>query len=268
MRFTIRDLLGFVVVVALALGVWRLRATRGTETAELYRLQNEITSLEAMVRLDMPGVREALLRTQDEVDGLRASSFVASQQLDVLRAKYGALEPRAPDVLSLRNIPSPYVDSGSIHSFRLSIPEQRAIWLKCGVHISSGSLGSARDIEPTLVKESPYDRTGPFQFRLPPGELTLALNIGHSRAGRAPLTIQIDGTILLETAFVAENVSGSSSSYSSPKSQWDIPAKDELPVLYTVKRQMPGTGVPFEFSVWLSDHSSNFVDLSGDGAVE
>src|SRR5688500_13808307 len=106
MTFSLRDLLALFVLLALALLGWRTYQQTRQDKARLAELRDEIKQLEIEVRLDNPALHQALLHTLDERQPLTAMRERSLAQFDVLRTKYGALEPREADVLSLRGLPS------------------------------------------------------------------------------------------------------------------------------------------------------------------
>jgi len=106
MTFSIRDLLALIFLLALGLLAWRSDQEAKRAQARVVQLDGEIKSLEAQLRLDHPALHQAILNTRDELAPLEAMRERSLQQFEVLRHKYGNLEPRKPDVLSVRGIPS------------------------------------------------------------------------------------------------------------------------------------------------------------------
>lgn len=277
MRFSIRTLLGVTFVVAVGLLAWRMAQDVEEAEARIEVIKAEIKPLEARVRLDDPALHQVILNTRDQYDSLFAMRDRAVEHFDVLRDKYSAVEPRGDDVLSLRTLPSLQTDGG--HKpvvLRLWVPETRTIWLKCGVHPVDRSVSSSRppDEESDLVRASPFEHSGPFEMKLPPGDHLLTIHTGATDNGSLPMSLSFDSEVLLKTAFVAPDVTGSSSSHISGAVQTDYSRRQPLPWLLTANMNLDNNNsskTSFGFSVWLSDHSSEFAafpraDVSSEGA--
>jgi hypothetical protein len=268
MTFSLRDLLALFVLLALALLGWRTWQQTRLEKARLAELRDEIKQLEIQVRLDNPALHQAMLNTLDEHQPLAGMRQRSLGQFERLRTKYGGLEPRGADVLSLRGLPSlPEGDEPAPVLYRLWVPEDRPVWLKFGVHEMDPSHHRSRssDDEQDLLDRSPFTLSGPFEMRLPPGDQTLRIAIGAARGGELPVSIALDDTVLLRSTFASEGVSGASYGYTTAASQVDFPANQKPPWLLTASMQLRNTsaGKTQACSVWLSDRASGFAPLPG-----
>jgi hypothetical protein len=264
MTFSLRDLLALFVLLALALLGWRTSQQARQEKARLVELRKEIEKLEVCMRLDRPDLHQAMLNTLDEMQPLAEMRQRALAQLDLLRSRYGGLEPRGADVLSLRGLPSlPEGEEPAPILFRLLVPEQRPLWLKFGVHAAQQFRHSSRNPEDEreLLPRSPFTISGPFEMRLPSGDQTLRITIGTARDGELPVTISLNDGVLLRTTFVSAGTSGTGYSHISAGSQLDYRASQKPPWLLTAimdQREQP-SGNTHAFSVWLDERESDFL---------
>jgi hypothetical protein len=264
MTFSLRDLLALVFLAALGLLAWRSGDDARREKLRLAQLQDKIKALEAEVRWDQPALHQAILHTHEEFQPLGAMRERSLAHFDVLREKYSVMEPREANVLSLRGVPSLPPDSGSAPVlYRLLVPPERDVWLKFAVHVAekSGQQSKTLDEARDLLSESSLGASGPFEVPLPPGEHWLRIVTGPAREGALPVLISLDETVLLRKSFISADVRGTSSSYTSALTQFDVHPRDDLPRLLTAKMglEQGSTEPAYAFSVWLSDRTSNFA---------
>jgi hypothetical protein len=269
MTYSTRDLLALISLVALGLLPWRIWTKTRQEKARVAQLQSEVSSLEAIVRLDHPTLHQAILHTQDEFRPLGAMRERSLEQFDVLRQKYSTLEPHGVDVLSIRGIPSLSTDSESAPIiFRLYVPVERPVWFMFGVHSAQQSVNTSRspDDEHQFVSVSPFTVSGPLEMQLPPGDQTLKIITGAAQNGSLPLLLSLNERVLLRSSFVAAGISGFSSSHISVPFQLDFGPNQKLPWLLTANMHVPEPEKQeaFAFSLWLSDHASNFRKFPDD----
>lgn len=267
MRFSIKTLLAITFLIALALLAWRTIEDARRDRARLELVKAEVKQLEARVRLDDPELHQVILCTIDEVQPLHVMRERAIAHFDMLREKYSSIEPRGPEVLSIRGLPSMQVDNESSPTvFRMIVPEERGIWLKFGVHQVERNMNSSRssDQEDDLLSDSPFDDSGPFEIKLSPGDQTLSVAAGPAKDGLLPIEIRLDEALLLRTTFHSPDVSGTGSSHISAPSQIDFDARRELPWLLSSSMGTRSSatdnerGLTYAFSMWLSDRSSDF----------
>jgi hypothetical protein len=270
MRFSIRELLCLAVLAALGMLAYRNHQEAEQEQAKRALLQNEVQSLEARLRQENPALHQAILRSMDESQSLQDARQRAIDHFDLIRQKYSTIEPQGADVLSLRGVPMLPAGNGPAPiGFRMLVPEQRAIWLKYGVHPTKRNTQSGRgsEQESDLLTKSPFLDSGPFELRLPAGDQILAVTMDAAEDGSLPFTITLDDQILLRSAFVAPEVTGAGWSSLSGAIQIDFDLKRALPSLMTVNMSLRSdrsgdtAAKPCGFSMWLSDHSSDFAEF-------
>ena len=154
-------------------------------------------------------------------------------------------------------------------SFRMLVPPQRTVWLKYGVHPTKRNTQSGRgsEQESDLLTESPFEDNGPFEMRLPAGDQILTIMMDAAEDGSLPFTITLDDTVLLSSAYVVPEVSGAGWSSISGAIQIDFDLQRPLPCLMTINMSLrdpesgPRLSKPYGFSMWLSDHSSDFGEF-------
>jgi hypothetical protein len=270
MRFSIRELLCVAVLAALGMLAYRNHQEAEQAQVKLTLLQNEIQALEASLRQDNPALHQAILRSMDESKSLQDARQRAIDHFALIRQKYSGIEPRGADVLSLSGVPMlPPGNGPAPISFRMRVPEQRAIWLKYGVHPTKRNTQSGRgpEQESDLLTQSPFEDSGPFEMSLPPGDQILVVTMGAAEDGSLPLAITLDDQLLLRSTFVAPEVTGAGWSSISGRQQIDFDLNRALPSLMTVNMSLRSDKTADTatkqcgFSMWLSDHSSDFAEF-------
>lgn len=276
MKFSIRELLAVTLLVVLGMLVWRASRDARRDESRLTRLRSEIEALEAQLRLDDPTLHQVILNRRDEFMSLRSTRQRAVEHFELLRAKYSTMQQPEPGVLAIRGVPSLAAGSGrSPTTFGLWLPAEREVWLQFGVH--QEKHGSRRFQTPEerkgLLTDSPFDHSGPFERRLPPGRHTLSITTGPAGDEGMPVVIQWDGDELLRSTFVTDDMSGGSGSWISGRSQLEFGRDEAMPWLMTQHfdpSHEPGNPPPatYGFSVWLSDESSGFADFPGEARAD
>jgi hypothetical protein len=270
LKFSIRDLFALVLLAALGLLAWQMSDAVDRDRVRLTLLHSEIKSLETSLRLDNPLLHQAILDSQDELESLAAMRERSLEHFETLRQKYSALEPREGAVFSIRGIPSLSTDTGPAPVvYRMSVPEQRPVWFKFGVHLARETMTSKTpDDGRGLLPNSPFGPSGPYEIRLPAGVQSISIALGAAKDGAIPLRIALGENTLFRSLFVSPGVSGTSFSHTTPSTQDDVAADQQLPWLLTAKldQRESGNEKGFEFTVWLSDHSSNFQSFPGEPA--
>ena len=270
MRFSIRELLCLAVLAALGMLAFRNFEEAIKEQVKLTEVQRIIKSLEGRLRKDDPALHQAIMHSMDENDSLQDARQRAIEHFDLIRQKYGTIEPRGADVVSLRGVPMLQTGNGPAPiSFRMLIPPQRTVWLKYGVHPTKRNTQSGRgsEQESDLLTESPFEHDGPFEMRLPAGDQVLTIMMDAAEDGSLPFTITLDHTVLLRSAYVAPEVSGAGWSSIAGAMQIDFDLQRPLPCLMTINISLrdpesgPRLSKSYGFSMWLSDHSSEFAEF-------
>ncbi len=71
------------------------------------------------------------------------------------------------------------------------------------------------------LTDSAFERSGPYQLRLPAGDHLLSFLRGPIRDGRTPLLVTLDDQVLLHTQLVGEGLSDRGTSHLAAASQID-----------------------------------------------
>ncbi|MCA9145688.1 MAG: hypothetical protein H6821_09795 [Planctomycetaceae bacterium] len=272
MKFSLRTLFAFTFLVALALLAWRMFQDSRRDESRLQLLNAEIKSLEARVRLDDPAIHRVILSKVDELEPLHAMRERAVTHFDVLQEKYSGVEERGSDVLSIRGLPALRRHDEPVRVlFRMIVPRQRSVWLKFGVHQVERNVNSSRgsDQEDDLLSESPFDVSGPFEMQLQPGDQTLSVFAGEAKDGSLPVEIALNDKLLFRSCFESPDVTGTGLIHISAPSQIDFDSRRDLPWLLSTNINVESEGpdtereLAYAFSIWLSDHSSDFKGFPG-----
>ncbi len=253
---------------------WRerdaVRLEREKET-ELISVQRD---LELSLHIGNEEMHQAAVAIVDEQQALDRVRAVATQTFPKLEAKYSAIVPAGPNVLSIRRVPSIRSDiQRAPTAYRLVIPESGEVWIKYGVHLTPKNTSSSWNPkkEDELLDTSPFDQTGPYEMRMPAGEQVLRFAVGDKVDGTLPILISLDDQPLLRSAFRAPDVSGHGGSALGGTAQIDYPPGKRLPSLTSMKMYQSDDsgnrgGSSYTFSIWLSDQSSNFDAFPGEGS--
>lgn len=268
MTFSIRNLLALVVVAALGIVAWRSDQEAQREQDRLTKVltkiesaEREIESAEIRLHLDNPPLHQAI---RDEYAAIRKSRKQCDANIELLREKYGRIEPQGPNVVSIRTLPSIRGDTGQTPvAYRVYVPEARKVWLKYGVRDSNSySVAANTEFEPELLRQSPFDQGGPCEKLLPPGQHILSMTIGDAEAGSLPFRITLDSSVLISSRL--KSASSTGGDYLKAPRQWDYKrsnlAKGGLMSAKMTLRDDDENNPPtsFQFLVWLSDETSGF----------
>ena len=93
MRFSIRELLCLAVLAALGMLAFRNYEEAIKEQVKLTELHTIIKSLEGRLRKDDPALHQAIMHSMDENDSLQDARRRAVEHFDLIRQKYGTIEP-------------------------------------------------------------------------------------------------------------------------------------------------------------------------------
>jgi hypothetical protein len=113
MKYSIRGLLAFTLLVILAMILWRYRLQTTQARARLATLHGERNSLEEKIRVHAPRPDEAVVSQSDELESLQAIRVRAAEHIGHLLNKYGAIEPPGPGTVAVRAVPSLPSDDSS-----------------------------------------------------------------------------------------------------------------------------------------------------------
>jgi hypothetical protein len=260
--------MGLVFLAALAMLAWRTADGIRQVQERIAALRSEASALHAVFRGDDPALRRAIIHERDDVPPLEAMRDRALARFDELRTRYGAIEARGGDVVSIRTVPAIADGPGPAPViFRLVVPPDRPVWLKFGTHLAGTTVEPPQRLDEGagLRSDTPLAASGPYEARLSAGDHTLTIAVGTAAEGSLPLAISLGDGFLLQSSFDSPGVSGVSSSHTSPVDQYDIRPPAELPWLMTGRlnhRDSKAEQVP-AFSLWLSDQASGFAEFPG-----
>lgn len=267
MTFSFRELLALLLVIGLGLLAWRTQRAARHDQAALAALRSELQELEALTAVGQPDVHQALLAEQDERDLLRSERQTAEEAFARIRDKYGALAPPSPGELALRRVPSLPVDDETPIVFRLSVPEDRPVWLCFGVRPGTPNVqrsATPSELVKSLLRESPSSVTGPLETQLTPGEHLLTFARGRLSDDQQSLWVELDERKLLETTFQSVGLEKTGITSISAMDQLNFGAQHSLPWLATTSLQVKSdaasteAGKAYELLVWLSDQAQGF----------
>ena len=153
MTFSIRNLLAIVAVAALSMVAWRSHrdVQREQDRLAILRQQAAIKSVQQNLLPDNPFLHQAIRNTTDEYEVIRKLRIQCDAGMELLREKYGRIEPSGPGIVSIRSLPSIRGDTGKPPvAFSIYVPEERKVWIKHGVRDSR-----SRWAAPLLIQRSP-----------------------------------------------------------------------------------------------------------------
>jgi hypothetical protein len=273
MTFSIRNLLTMVVVAALGIVVWRSRQDAQRDQYQLAMLRTEIKRAEDRLHVDNPVLHQA---RRDEYEAIRKLRKQCDANIELLREKYGSIEPRGPRILSIKNLPSMRGDTGGTPvALRVYVPEEREVWLKYGVHDHGESSSFGRtllspDFESALMRQSPIGPVGPYEKLLTPGHHVLSMTIGDAEAGSLPLRITFDSIALIDSRLKSASQIGGGVVSSKPKMQQMDFRDGKLHWGSLISKSMSfpcgeedNPRRRLLFHLWLSNESSGFSDFPG-----
>lgn len=266
MRFSIRSLLAIMLLCGIAfpliVGLGNVRR----EEAMRAQLQNEIQLLREQLALDDPKHQLVRKHRTDEFESLKQLREIAQQHFATLQKKYGKVDPRGPGVVSLRTIPQLMLQNGvTPTAFRLQVPGDREVWLKYAVvqNKANNFVSAELDQIEQPLTETGFQHNGLYEVRLQPGERIMKISLGPAHDHDLPITIGLDGDVLLNTQFGCDGTPSSGTGHISGRHQIDFERARDLPWLLDVHlkiRDDEGSSqdAPHSVCLWLSDRSSDF----------
>ena len=266
MQFSIRSLLAILllcgILFPLVMGLGQVRR----DEAMLRQLANEIDLHRQRLALNDPQRKLIKQHQQEEYASLRSLRDAAETHFVSVQEKYGKIEPRGPNVLSLRTVPQLSLDAApSPVVFRLLVPKERQVWLKYAVIQRTNRNGTPEKHD--QIDQPPidtgFDHNGLYEVRLRPGERILAIQSGPVVANVLPIAMRLDEKDLLSTRFSDDGVPSTGSFHVSGRKQIDFEERRQLPWLLNVNVTIKSEGgsreeAPYAGCFWLSDRSSGF----------
>lgn len=265
MRFTLRDLLAFMFIVALVALSWN--AYRAQQVVHASRIQAEVDLAERTVAL--AELRRATGRASQQIDWYVARAEVAQRAIEhfaILQEKYGVLTAGGADQIVLRMLPSLPTEAFPDDHWcvRVVVPSAHRMFLKFGVAHDVGLWESVED--DSWLRESGFDLTGPYEVELTAGQHDIAVT--SRKTGKEKwqqFHVTLDSQPLLLTTFQRANVSGASGEWASASDQREVAVEGPCPLRQTHVRQ--GDMPPTTFRLWLEATASHFEVFPANGST-
>ena len=231
------------------------------------QLHSEVQKLNVRLAMDDPEKMKLIEHRQDEFKSFVKTRDIAERHFVNLKEKYGEIQPRGPETLSIRTIPQLSLDNTSPPVvFRLLVPTKREVWLKYAV-AESGSRNRIPSKLDQLGRLDPpptdtgFRHNGYYEIKLRQGERVFEVHCGKVIGAVLPIEVRLDGEKLLTTQFSADGVPHTGSFHISSRKQIDYPMKRELPWLLNINVRVRRDGGPSKEAAhagcfWLSDRSS------------
>lgn len=268
MKYSLRVLLALLVFSGLAFAiiqsVYGLRLLQAEQAA----MQQEIEAVRAVMRLDDEAFQTVNRHRLEQLSSLKQLSEISDKKLLEIQQRYGGVEVRGSDVISLRTIPMPRLADGkSRTAFRLHIPEMRTVWMKCGVLEADLARGNARSLDGRKANQfggdSSFEHVGPYEQKLEPGDHVLTVISGGTREHYAEILVKLDGDNLLSSFASAEGLSTLGRTSISGRKQVDFGRKRGTPWLLSQKFRLNKPGDTYALVLWLSESSSQHAPFPG-----
>ncbi|QDV47767.1 hypothetical protein Enr13x_76790 [Stieleria neptunia] len=266
MRFSIRSLLAIMLLCGISFPlVSGIRDLRRDE-AMRSQLRREIETLRERLALDDPQRQRIKQHQRDELTSVRAIRERAERQFETIQQKYGGIEVRGTDVLSLRTVPQLRRDRTQPPVvFRVRVPTERDVWLKYAVIPAEGVSRSPDQLDQRHdpPADSGFAHPGHYERKLEPGEHLLAVQTGPVRGKVLPVAIRLGDKPLLDTEFSGDGIPSTGAYHISGRKQIDYPPQRRLPWLLSVKVKLrleddSRRDAAFDGCLWLSDRSSGY----------
>jgi len=259
-----------ITLAALAMVAFQTRRVVAQKKLELDQLQSELDtkSFQDSAQLNKK-YRETNQALIDLRSALQENRERCEQAMTGIVERYATIERRDPAQLSIRSYPTLRSDSERASTaFLVSVPTDRTVWLKLGMHQSRQSPADGiKDSEKSLIQDAPFDVVGPFELPLPAGEHVVYATVERPQQGQLTVRLRLDDRVLAEIKNRAGTSADTSGSMSiAAMKQVDYGPKRPLPRLLTQRldvREDPNSEqeVEYSLSVWLSRTSSAFVEF-------
>ncbi len=265
MKFSLRTLCLLVVLMSLAVLAWSTWDGLQRDRTQVAELQRAIDEVGVKLRVNQPALHAALIHSLDEYEPLIALREIANNQTALLREKYSHVEIRDADTVSLREVPTVVsAPQFSSDSFRIFVPESRAVWLKFAVHQRTEKYHNRAKFDQieTWATHSPLSINGPFEYQLPSGMHVLTVSYEPLKVDQQPIKVRLNQQVLLRTVYTQSH-SFHSRTFLPAREQKDFGPSQALPWLLSSdlvqESDFGREGNEYAFSLWLSDRSSQFL---------
>ena len=267
--FSLRSLFALIVVAALGFFTWGFVQGVQDEKNRLATILNEIESAktelaEIEARSAWPANPVLQQAIQDEHAAIRSLREQSEAHLPWLLDKYASIEPRGPDVVSIRSLPEISGSGETTIAYRIYAPPEREVWLKCGMKtIAYGSDSGTEPPASSQVIQRRLSDIGRYEQRLSPGEHAVSIIWGSYDGDQIRIRVTLDSSVLIDS-----NLPYLSSGWSRPRMegrQYDYQEFLERP-LVGINLKSPDDENPpnrFDYDVSLSSQASDLPPFPG-----
>ena len=267
--FSLRSLFALIVVAALGFFTWGFVQGVQDEKNRLATILNEIESAKTELAetesrsawLAKPVLQQAM---QDEYAAIQSLREQSEAHLPWLLDKYASIEPRGPDILSIRRLPAISGFSETPIVYRIYAPPEREVWLKCGMKtIAYGSDSGTEPPASSQVIQRRLSDIGRYEQRLSPGEHAVSITWGSYDGDQIRIRVTLDSSVLIDSN-LPYRLSGSLQTRIEGR-QYDYQEFLELP-LVGINLDSPDDENPpnrFDYDVRLSAQASDLPPFPG-----
>ncbi len=186
MRFSIRDLLLTMLVIAIAAMLYRSMLYQRELQARVQQTRAEAMALETQLAVEVDLVSQ-LHAQRVALNEAKSIAATLKEAFPALQNKYGRIEVRNEQTLSIRRFPT-LREPNDTHEFvryRIYVPKERKIYLKFGVetkHLHDPQPPA--DSSSRWITTSDFYPSGPFELELQRGWHDFDWADGKNAAGR------------------------------------------------------------------------------------
>lgn len=269
MKYSLRVLLALLVLSGVGFAVIQSVQELRQLQAEHAASKAELATLRDRTVLERELMRNRRLQREERALSIQDLAETASQKLVEIQQRYGGIELRGPDVISIRTLPLPkQADGKSRTAFRVQIPASRSVWFKCGIlekSLARSSAGSLDNVNANRFgRESGFEVFGPFERLLSEGSHMVTITTGGTQKDYADILVELDELVLLKTFASGPGLSHAGRSSISAKKQVDFDKKRGTPWLIEQKFRMGVPAVDYVLTCWLSEESSKHPGFPGE----
>lgn len=267
--FSLRSLFALIVVAALGFFTWGFVQGVQDEKNRLATILNEIESAKTALAetesrsawLANPVLQQAI---QDEYAAIQSLREQSEAHLPWLLDKYASIEPRGPDILSIRRLPAISGFRETTIVYRIYAPPEREVWLKCGMKtIAYGSDSGTEPPASSQVIQRRLSDIGRYEQRLSPGEHAVSITWESYDGDQIRIRVTLDSSVLIDS-----NLPYPSLGCSRPRMerrQYDYQEFLERPLVGIILKSPDDENPlnPFDYDVSLSGQASDLPPFPG-----